>query len=193
MCKYEDLQIWQECAVTNSVTSHLCWTTTDGCAELHENQSRPGSCKRTSGSTLRSEILKKYVYFTLIIPFRISTQPFILIDQKTEWKWHARTFPRPQCSSPGHEGGIYITPIAAGATDLRCPQQDRQSASCYTLLWRTLAWWNVLKLNLLWAGRMKGRVDPHSTKVSTSKGDLGAKTNKPSLYDTGNQANLLFR
>lgn len=83
--------------------------------------------------------------------------------------------------------------MASGAADLQCTQQDRQTASCYALLWKALAWRNVLKLNLLQAERMKDSVDPHSAEASTSKWDLRAKTNKPSLHDTGNRANLLFR
>lgn len=44
---------------------------------------------------------------------------------------------------------------------------------------------NILKLNVLQAGKMKGSVDPHRTETSSSKGDLKAKLNKPSLHDTG--------
>lgn len=91
-CMYKGLQTKQRaCCDKLSDIYHLSRTNLDSHTELQKNQRWPSSHKKASGSTLGSEILKKYVYFTLRIIFSISPEPFILIDQKVLWKWHTHT------------------------------------------------------------------------------------------------------
>lgn len=131
---YKGLQTWQEHAATSSLSHPISFEQMQT-ATLHYRKTKADSAaiRKASGSTLGSEMLKKYVYFTLIALFSISPEPFILIDQKVLWERYTQSITdispaSPLCSSPGHKEETSVK-----TTAFRVPPHTFSSGTCNVL------------------------------------------------------------